>query len=108
AGAEDDYITQVRVRRVQGRLGAARGKMGDALAQLTDALALADQGEYYELRTSSRLVFAQLLIDAGHIEEALARAQEVLELARARGDVVFEGRARNLMNKTSVSTHALG
>ncbi|MDP9269990.1 MAG: hypothetical protein M3P14_03295 [Chloroflexota bacterium] len=108
AGAEDDMVTQVGVRLVRGRLAAARGKMDEALASVADALALADQGEYYDLRTMSRLVFAQLLLDAGRIEEARARAQEVLDLARARADVVFESRAMDLLKRASVSRETPG
>jgi ATP/maltotriose-dependent transcriptional regulator MalT len=106
AGAEDDIFTHVGVRLVRGRLAAARGRMDEALASVGDALALADQGEYYELRTLSRLVSAQLLLDAGRIDEARARAQEVLVLARQRGDVVFEGRAKDLLERTDVSSPA--
>jgi class 3 adenylate cyclase/tetratricopeptide (TPR) repeat protein len=108
AGAEDDMFTQVGVRLVRGRLAAARGSLDEALLSVAEALALADQGEYYELRTLSRLVFTDLLLDAGRLEEAGAHAQEVLDLARQRGDVVFEARARDLMKETSVSNHAPG
>jgi class 3 adenylate cyclase/tetratricopeptide (TPR) repeat protein len=106
AGAEDDVATQVRMRLVRGRLAAARGSLDEALLSVADALALADQGEFYDTRTVSRLVFAQLLLDAGRIEEARARAQEVLDLARVRGDVVFEGRAREILEKAAQTSPA--
>jgi tetratricopeptide (TPR) repeat protein len=101
AGAEDDVLTQVRVRLVRGRLAAARGDTDEALGSVASALALADEGEYYDLRTTSRLVFAQLLVDVGRIEEARARAQEVIDLARHRGDIVFEGRARDILESSA-------
>jgi len=75
--------------------------MDDALGSVADALALADQGEYYDTRTLSRLVFAQLLLDAGRLDEARARAQEVLDLARVRGDVVFEAKATELLERAA-------
>jgi predicted ATPase/class 3 adenylate cyclase len=103
AGANDDVSTQVRVRLVRGRLAAARGKMEAALAFAADALALADQGEYYDTRAVSRLVFAELNLDAGRVEEARARAQELLDLARARGDVVFEAKATDLLERAEMS-----
>lgn len=99
AGSPDDVLTQVGVRLVHGRLAAARSKMDEALLSVASALNLADEGEYYDLRTRTRLVFAELLLDAGHIEEARVRAQEVLDLARPRGDVVFEARARALLTR---------
>jgi tetratricopeptide (TPR) repeat protein len=108
AGANDDVSTQVRVRLVRGRLAAARGKLDEALAFAADALALGDQGEYYDIRTLSRLVFAQLLLDAGRGSEAQARAQEVLDLARARGDVVFEAKAKDLLERAAVSRDTSG
>ena len=104
AGAEDDVFTQVGVRLVRGRLAAARGSMDEALTLVASALALADEGEYYELLAGSRLVFAQLLLDAGRLDEARARAQEVIDLARPRGDVVFEGRARDLIERMARSS----
>jgi ATP/maltotriose-dependent transcriptional regulator MalT len=108
AGAEDDMITQVRVRLVRGRLAAARGRLDEALASVADSLALADEGEFYDARTRSRLVFAPLLLDAGRIKEARARAQEVLDLARVRGDVVYEGTARDILEKAAQASPAGG
>jgi ATP/maltotriose-dependent transcriptional regulator MalT len=103
AGAEDDMFTQVGVRLVRGRLAAARDTMDEALEFAGGALTLADQGEFYELRTLSRLVFAQLLLDVGRIEEASARAQEVIDLAQVRGDVIFEARARDLIERMTAA-----
>ena len=103
AGAADDEMTQVGVRLARGRLAAARGSLDEALTSVASALVLADQGEYYHLRTGSRLVFAQLLLDAGRLDEARVRAQEVIDLARPRGDVVFEGRARDLIEGSSAN-----
>jgi ATP/maltotriose-dependent transcriptional regulator MalT len=103
AGAEDDMFTQVGVRLVRGRLAAARGTMDQALSFAASALALADEGEYYDLRTRSRLVFAELLLDAGRVEEAQARAQEALHLAQVRGDVIFEARARKLIERAAAA-----
>jgi class 3 adenylate cyclase/tetratricopeptide (TPR) repeat protein len=108
AGADDDVATQVRVRLVRGRLAAARGSLDEALVSVADALALADQGEFYDTRTTSRLVFAQLLLDAGRKDEARSRAQEVLDLARVRGDTVFEGRAREILEKAAQASPAGG
>ena len=103
AGAADDVMTQVGVRLARGRLAAARGSLDEALTSVASALVLADEGEYYHLRTGSRLVFAQLLLDAGRLDEARVRAQEVIDLARPRGDVVFEGRARDLIEGSSAN-----
>ncbi len=52
-----------------------------------------------DLRTSSWLVFAQLLLDTGRTGDARARAQEVVDLAQVRGDVIFEARARSLIDR---------
>jgi class 3 adenylate cyclase/tetratricopeptide (TPR) repeat protein len=108
AGAEDDMLTQVGVRTVRARLAAARGKMDEALASVADALALADQGEFYDTRTVSRLVFAELNLDAGRVEDARSRAHELLELAQARGDVVFRAKATDLLERAAISRPASG
>jgi ATP/maltotriose-dependent transcriptional regulator MalT len=102
AGAEDDVVTQVLVGLVRGRLAARHGRMDEALATVADALALADRSEYYDLRAPSLLLFAQLLLDAGRLEEARAHAQQVLDLARLRGDVLFESRATDLLDRLAV------
>lgn len=104
AAADDDLGTQVGVRLVRGRLAAARGKLDEALTLVANALALADEGEFYDSRTLSRLAFAELLLDAGRIDEARIRAQEVLDLARPRGDVLYAKRATDLLGRMTVST----
>jgi class 3 adenylate cyclase/tetratricopeptide (TPR) repeat protein len=106
AGAEDDILTQVGLRLVRGRVAAARGSLDNALASVADALAIADQGEYYDLLTLSRLVSAELLLAAGRMDEGRARAQEVIDLARHRGDVVFEGRAKDLVERAAGASPA--
>jgi hypothetical protein len=103
AGSEDDIVTQVFVRLVRGRLAAAGRRSEEALASVAEALALADTGEYYDLRARSRLVFARLLLDAGRLEEARSRAEEVIDLAQVRGDVIFEARARDLLERAAVA-----
>jgi len=103
AGAEDDIATQVGVRLLRGRLAAVGGDMDRALATVAGGLALADQGEYYGLRTESRLVFAQLLLDAGRLDEARTRAEELVDLAKVRGDVVLEARATDLIERTAAA-----
>jgi len=103
AGAEDDIATQVYVRLVRGRLAQASGRREEALAWVAEALALADAGEYYDLRTRSRLVFAQLLLNAGRPQEAHSRAEEVIDLAQVRGDVIYGARARELLERTAVA-----
>jgi len=75
--------------------------MDEALTFAASALSLADEGEFYALRTESRLVFAQLLLDAGRLDEARRRAEEVIDLAQVRGDVIFEARARDLIERTA-------
>ena len=106
AGAKDDVTTQVGMRLVRGRIAAARGSLDDALALAAAAFAMADQTEFYNLLTSSRLVVAQLLLEAGRFDETRARAQEVIDLARVRGDVVTERRARELVERTEVTSSA--
>jgi class 3 adenylate cyclase/predicted ATPase len=103
AGADDDIATQVFVRLVRGRLAAAGHRGEEALASVAEALALADAGELYDLRARSRLVFAQLLLDAGRHEEARSRAEEVIDLAQLRGDVIYEARATDLLERTAVA-----
>jgi len=100
-GASYDLSTQVRVRLVRGRLAAGAGDIGQALALVGDAVALADEGEFYDTRSMSRLLSAQLLLDAGRLDEARARAQEVIDLAQTRGDAVFEGRAKAVIERAA-------
>jgi class 3 adenylate cyclase/tetratricopeptide (TPR) repeat protein len=108
AGAADDVWTQVSLRLGRGRLAAARGNIDEALTSVAGGLALADEGEYYELRTRSRLVFAQLLLDAGRTDEAGALAQEVLDLARPGRDVVLLGRAMDLVERAGLPSPTQG
>jgi hypothetical protein len=77
--------------------------MDEALRFAASALTLADQGEYYDFRAESRLVFAQLLLDAGRFDEARVLAEEVVDLAQGRGDIVFEARARSLIERATAA-----
>jgi class 3 adenylate cyclase/tetratricopeptide (TPR) repeat protein len=97
AGAEDDVETQVRVKLVRARLAAAHGDLENAIMSLVEAVSDADGTIYYDLRTMSRLVSADLLLLAGRLDEARTRAEELVDLARVRGDVVFEARAGGLI-----------
>jgi predicted ATPase/class 3 adenylate cyclase len=97
---EDDVVTKVRLRLVRGRLAAERGSMDEALTLVASALALAEEGEYYDNRTLSQLLFARLLLDAERMDESRGQALELLELARGRGDVVLEGLAQDLIERT--------
>jgi class 3 adenylate cyclase/tetratricopeptide (TPR) repeat protein len=103
AGAEDDMDSQVRVRLVRGRLAEAGGRSEAALASVAEAFALADMGEFYDLRARSRLLLAQLLLDTGRLQQARSRAEEVIDLAQVRGDVIYEARARDLLERTAVA-----
>jgi len=107
ARAEDDIETQVGVLQVRGRLAAARGRIDEALASAAGAVALADEGESFSFRIKSRLVFAELLLDASRTGDARARAQEVLDLARPGRDVVLANRARQLMKRATMSSPPL-
>jgi tetratricopeptide (TPR) repeat protein len=102
-GAVDDVWTQVSLRLGRGRLAAARGNIDEALTSVAGGLALADEGEHYALRMGSRLVLAQLLLDAGRTGDARARAQEVLDLARPGRDVVLNARAREIMERAAAA-----
>jgi tetratricopeptide (TPR) repeat protein len=104
AGAEDDESTQVGVRLGRGRLAAARGSMDEALTSVAGAVALADEGVYYDLRATSRLVYAHLLLDAGRASDARASAEEVLGLVRPGRDVIIANRARDLMKRAAKSS----
>jgi tetratricopeptide (TPR) repeat protein len=101
-GGEPGRVLRWQRGVVRVVLAARRGRMDEALASVADALALADRSEYYDLRAPSLLLFAQLLLDAGRLEEARAHAQQVLDLARPRGDVLFESRATDLLDRLAV------
>jgi tetratricopeptide (TPR) repeat protein len=103
AGAEDDVETQVGVLQVRGRLDAAQGRIDEALGSAAGAVALADEGEYSSLRIRSRLVLAEVLLDAGRTGDARARAREVLDIARPGRDIVLEARARHLMERAAAA-----
>jgi class 3 adenylate cyclase/tetratricopeptide (TPR) repeat protein len=97
AGAEDDFVTQVRLRAGRAKLLARRGLAVDAEAAAREAVALAERTEYIDLRGDSLLALGEVLRLAGRRDEAAGAMRAALELWEAKGNVASAARTRSLL-----------
>jgi class 3 adenylate cyclase len=94
AGADDDFVTQVRLRAGKAKLFAQRGAARDAEVLARDALALAEETEFVDLRGDSLLALGDVLALDGRTSDAEAAHRAALELMEAKGNVMSADRAR--------------
>jgi class 3 adenylate cyclase/tetratricopeptide (TPR) repeat protein len=97
AGADDDFVTQVRLRAGRAKLLARRGNSVDADVVARDAVALAAQTEYIDLRGDSLLALGEVLQLAGRSSEGGEAMRGALTLWEAKGNVAQAGRTRALL-----------
>jgi hypothetical protein len=97
AGADDDFVTQVRLRAGRAKLLARRGNSVDADVVARDAVALAAQTEYIDLRGDSLLALGEVLQLAGRSSEGGEAMRGALALWEAKGNVAQAGRTRALL-----------
>jgi tetratricopeptide (TPR) repeat protein len=95
-GAEDDLVTQVRLRAGRAKVLARRGALEAAEAMARDAVALAAQTEFVDLRGDSLLALGEVLQLGGHTNDADAAMATALSLWEAKGNVTFAARTRGL------------
>jgi ATP/maltotriose-dependent transcriptional regulator MalT len=95
-GAEDDLVTQVRLRAGRAKVLARRGALEAAEAMARDAVALAAQTEFVDLRGDSLLALGEVLQLGGHTNDADAAMATALSPWEAKGNVTFAARTRGL------------
>ena len=99
AGADDDFVTQVRLRAGRAKLLARRGDLVEAEALAREAVAIAAQTEYIDLRGDSLLALGEVLQLAERQEEAAEVMRSALALWDAKGNVAYAGRTRSLLGE---------
>jgi len=97
AGADDDFVTQVRLRAGRAKLHARRGELATADAEARAAVELAERTEYVDLRGDGLLALGEVLRLAGREEEATAAIAAAHALWQAKGNVVWAARAQLLL-----------
>jgi len=94
AGADDDFVTQVRLRAGRAKLLARRGAATEAEAMALDGVALADETEFVDLRGDSRLALGDVLALDGRDADAERVFRSALALWEAKGNLMYANRAR--------------
>ena len=97
AGADDDFVTQVRLRAGRAKLLARRGDLVAAQASAHEAISLAAQTEYIDLRGDSLLALGEVLHRAGRSSEGAEAMRAALALWDAKGNVAHAARTRSLI-----------
>jgi tetratricopeptide (TPR) repeat protein len=97
-GAEDDVVTQARVRAGRAQLAARRGRLAEAEAAAREAVALAAGAEFVDLRGDTLLALAEVMRLAGRKADAADATRQALAIWEAKGDVVHAEDARALLD----------
>ena len=103
AGAEDDFVTQVRLRAGRAKLFARRGDLNGAEAVAREAVALAEQTEYIDLRGDALLALGEVLQLGGSRSEGAEAMRAALTLWEAKGNVAHAARTRTLLAELSTA-----
>src|SRR6202007_2693516 len=80
AGADDDFVTQVRLRAGRAKLLSRQGAAADAETAARDALALAEETEYIDLRGDALLALGEVLRLADRRSDAADTMRAALAL----------------------------
>jgi tetratricopeptide (TPR) repeat protein len=94
AGADDDFVTQVRLRAGKAKLLARHGAAADAESMARAAVSLADETEFVDLRGDSLLALGDVLALDGRTADAEAAHRSALALWEAKGNAMAADRAR--------------
>lgn len=81
-----DETGEIRTQQNLGLLAIARGQWSEARRQLEASLRSAEQQQMLEEAAVSRRNLAELELQQGHIDDAIAQAQKAEALFRERGD----------------------
>ena len=90
----DDLMTQVWWRCPRARASARRGALADAETLAREACAIADRGDYFELRGRSREALAEVLHLAERHEEAERAVRDAVAIYERKGSARLAERAR--------------
>ena len=92
--ARDDMLTQVIWRSARGRILAGQGRIEDAERLAREAVSLAELTDFVNTRADALVDLAQILREAGRLEEANAAVSEGLALYEKKGNSVAAGKTR--------------
>jgi tetratricopeptide (TPR) repeat protein len=100
AGA-DDIWSQVLWRTARAGLQAIEGRTDEAVALAIEAVGLADTTLDIQLAADARVTLADILQQAGRLEEVEPRLREALHRYEQKGDQVLSGRTRQRLMSLS-------
>jgi tetratricopeptide (TPR) repeat protein len=100
AGA-DDIWSQVLWRTARAGLQASEGRTDEAVALAIEAVGLADTTLDIQLAADARVTLADILQQAGRLEEVEPRLREALHRYEQKGDQVLSGRTRQRLMSLS-------
>ena len=96
--ATDDLITQVIWRGARARIVAKRGYAEDAERLAREAVRLAELTDFVNTRADAWIDLAQVLQEAGRLDEAGAAVSEGLRLYTEKGNTVAVTRTRSWLD----------
>ena len=105
-GADNDFVTQVRLRAGRAKLLARGSDLAHAEALAREAVALAEQTEYIDLRGDALLALGDVLQLGGRSSEGADAMRAALALWEAKGNVAHAARTQSLLAGLSTGSGA--
>ena len=94
--SSDDVVSQAGGRAIQARLLSRRGDHDAAEALAREAVAMIGETDYLDQHGDAIVHLAHVLHAAGKLDEAMAAANEAVELYERKGATLFVDRTRKL------------
>lgn len=98
-GAADDFLTQIRWRRVRARVLARRTENQVAEALAREALAIAEETDFVNERADALIDLSYVLESFRRCDEAVAAASRAVHLYELKGNVVAAAATRLRLRK---------
>jgi tetratricopeptide (TPR) repeat protein len=93
-GASDDAMTQMLTRQVRAKVLARRGESADAEQLAREAVAIGEGTDMLNFQGDVYADLGEVLLLAGHSEDAVAALEQALERYERKGNIVSAQRTR--------------
>ena len=92
-----DVTDSAAIEAARGRIAALRGDHAAAIEHVERAVEIAERTDYFDLRTSTHLDHAKVLVLAGRRDDAAAAYERALTVTRAKGATAWTKRIQKLL-----------
>jgi hypothetical protein len=102
----DDVMSQVLWHSARARILARMGTVDGAKRLATEAIAVADRSDFTNHRADARMSLAEVLVQIGETQQAVAQIRGAIELYEQKGNIVSANAARAQLADLEAPTKA--